>query len=120
MNALIVMKFVFLPLILTLPLRGSQVNNCDSLKDKDLYSCQVQNFSPDFFKKSFDQYLVEYGKTYSSPAEYAKRLDLFTKNYSKILANNLNPNTQYKQSLNQFADLTDKEFHSQYLTGSLE
>lgn len=114
------MKFVFLFSLLSLSLQGTQLKNCNALKDKELYACQVSNFSQDFFKKAFDQYLLEYGKSYPSQVEYNQRLDIFTKNYSKIIANNLNPNTQYKQSLNQFADLTDKEFQSQFLTGSLE
>jgi cathepsin L len=63
---------------------------------------------------TFDHYLKEYNKSYNS-SEYAYRLKIFTQNLNYINLSNNNKSKTYKLGLNNFTDLTHKEFKKQYL-----
>ena len=65
---------------------------------------------------SFDQFKVEYQKSYSKVGEEAYRKTIFLRNLVKIAEHNANPSNTYTQGVNQFTDLTDAEFQALYLT----
>ncbi|CAH1119546.1 unnamed protein product [Phaedon cochleariae] len=57
-------------------------------------------------------------KSYDTPEEEARRLEIFTKNLRAIRAHNekfARGETSYTQGINQFADLTEEEFRQGHL-----
>ena len=62
----------------------------------------------------FQQFVVMYNKVYSSPSEYDVRQSIFCSNYEFIEQHNSRNNINFKVDVNEFADLTDKEFEYMY------
>ena len=65
---------------------------------------------------SFDQFKKDFGKRYIREGEEQYRKGIFMRNVAKIEAHNADPKVTYLRGVNQFADLTDAEFESIYLT----
>lgn len=65
---------------------------------------------------SFEQFKVDYQKSYSKVGEESYRKTIFLRNLIKIAEHNANPSNTYTQGVNQFTDLTDAEFQALYLT----
>ncbi len=74
-------------------------------------SCVVENFTDKFYDQAFNYFKVLFKKKYSDNKEEEMRKEIFVKNYKKVLAHNLNPDSTYKQMVNQFTDLNSKEFN---------
>merc|ERR1719386_539298 len=65
---------------------------------------------------SWDDWKATYEKSYVSNSEHNYRRSVYRKNIALITKNNADPNGNFKMGVNQFADLTAKEFARQYLT----
>lgn len=61
-------------------------------------------------------FLAKYGKTYASKHDVNHRYETFSKNYDKIEDHNAK-SEHFKMAVNKFADLTEEEFHTRYLSG---
>jgi len=64
---------------------------------------------------SFDEYAVQFGKTYISPTERQMRAMIFDTNVKAIAAHNADPSNGYHKGINQFTDLTSNEFRQRFL-----
>jgi len=64
----------------------------------------------------WNQWKIQYGKSYSSAEEEAYRLKIFHENHNLIQAWNSEGHTS-TMAINKFADLTREEFASMYTTG---
>lgn len=70
--------------------------------------------SPETLLK-FAQYQQQFGKTYKTEEEQAKRYNIWLENLNKLpMIRQLNPLAKF--DVNQFSDLTAEEFASQYLS----
>lgn len=82
----------------------------------------LQNIEEDEKFQQFQEYLIKYEKSYDSFEELQKRFKIWKSNYNKIKRFNPTSFTQTGKPLgatfvlNKFADLTEEEFASQYLT----
>jgi len=70
-------------------------------------------------QQAFSDFAAKYGKTYSTPAEYARRLAIFEQNIQMVNQQNaehilIGGNAVF--GITQFMDLTKEEFASTYLT----
>lgn len=74
---------------------------------------QPVEFSPELIAK-FNAWTSQQQKLYSSPSEMKLRLSVFKSNLEKIESINAS-NLGWKAGLNQFSDLSKKEFAAQYL-----
>eukprot|EP00831_Metopus_contortus_P014872 TRINITY_DN1616_c0_g1_i15.p1 TRINITY_DN1616_c0_g1~~TRINITY_DN1616_c0_g1_i15.p1 ORF type:complete len:382 (+),score=63.05 TRINITY_DN1616_c0_g1_i15:245-1390(+) len=63
----------------------------------------------------FKKFTHEYGKLYSNYKERERRRAIFARNYRRIVAFNRQDHS-WKLGVNQFADLSDKEFQELYLS----
>lgn len=63
----------------------------------------------------YEEWLIKHGKVYNALGEKSNRFKIFKNNLRYIDEHNSNPNQTYKLGLNQFADLTNREFRSMYL-----
>jgi len=73
----------------------------------------------DHYKKAFAQFVQDYDRKYSSPAEFSSRYAVFKENLQFIEESNAEyaaGRKSYTVGVNQFADMTSDEFASQYLT----
>jgi len=61
---------------------------------------------------TFEEYMVDFGKKYSSAAEMEKRKVIFARNLAEIVNHN-NGNYTWKKHVNRFADLSKDEFREQ-------
>ncbi|KAF8029591.1 hypothetical protein BT93_E2112 [Corymbia citriodora subsp. variegata] len=57
-----------------------------------------------------EQWMAQYGRTYKDPEEKEKRRAIFKENLLFIEDSNASRNRTFKMGLNQFSDLTNKEF----------
>jgi len=64
----------------------------------------------------FQEWQTTFGKSYSSEEEAAKRLEIFSSNVQYIDAHNSQEGISFTLGVNQFADLTLKEFSAMYLS----
>ena len=62
----------------------------------------------------FQQFMTTYNKVYKSPEEHAQRQAIFCSNYEFIEHHNAQNDESFKVGVNEFADLTDKEFNLMY------
>ncbi|CAI0432668.1 unnamed protein product [Linum tenue] len=60
----------------------------------------------------FEAWIAQYGRVYADAGEKARRFSIFKKNVAFIHHNNKFANKTYKLAVNQFADLTNKEFRA--------
>merc|ERR1711973_36366 len=66
-----------------------------------------------FAKTAFEQYQKDFGKEYSSPKEYIQRKAIFESNLKDIKNHNENKGVNtYTKGINQFTDMTQKEFEA--------
>lgn len=72
-------------------------------------ACLLQFTNSFEFEKQFDQFETKYEKQYSSEQERTKRFQIFHKNLEFIEKHNAG-NHSWKLGMNQFGDLTQKEF----------
>eukprot|EP01105_Mastigella_eilhardi_P021979 TRINITY_DN5377_c0_g1_i1.p1 TRINITY_DN5377_c0_g1~~TRINITY_DN5377_c0_g1_i1.p1 ORF type:complete len:329 (+),score=78.83 TRINITY_DN5377_c0_g1_i1:247-1233(+) len=68
----------------------------------------------DHSKREFERWAAHHGRTYDSTAESSRRFAIFAQNSAWVDSFNAEPHT-FKVALNQFADLTQEEWESQYL-----
>jgi Cathepsin propeptide inhibitor domain (I29) len=66
-------------------------------------------FSPLTIEGQFNQWTQTHNKIYSSQAEKAQRLQIFSENL-KLIEDHNKKNLSYTMKLNKFADLTSEEF----------
>lgn len=71
------------------------------------------NDVPKHVRMIFAKWQMKHGKVYNGPEENDYRLKVFFKNYLRIKAESLTA-VNYKVGLNQFSDLTKKEFLTKY------
>lgn len=74
-------------------------------------------------KEAYSIWCKQFGKLRASPEEHNFRLKNFHKAFEFVQRHNANPKKSHTVALNQFADLTDEEFMSNYgkkFTGSLD
>ncbi|KAG2397100.1 Senescence-specific cysteine protease [Vigna angularis] len=71
--------------------------SCRTLQDVTMY-------------EKHEEWMARYGKWYKDPQEREKRFKIFKENVNYIEAFNSAANKPYKLAINQFADLTNKEF----------
>jgi C1A family cysteine protease len=67
-----------------------------------------------FVKPIFEKWATKHGKNYSTVAEKTFRLEVFVKNYSKMIRINKSGKS-YKAGINKFSDLTKEEFEAKYM-----
>jgi C1A family cysteine protease len=77
-----------------------------------LYNQQTDSAAP----YSFEQYKVDYQKSYARVGEEEYRKTIFLRNLVKIAEHNANKANTYEIGINQFTDLTNAEFQAIYLT----
>jgi len=65
-------------------------------------------------QQAFQDFVVKYKRSYDGALNFFKRFEIFQENYRFIQAHNAGDHS-YTVGINQFADLTDKEFADQYL-----
>ena len=70
---------------------------------------------PAHIEAAFETWQSQYSRLYSSPAERKFRLEVFYKNYLKIKAIET-MSVSFKVGLNKFADVSEEEYRSKYLT----
>lgn len=73
-----------------------------------------------FIATSFFNWTVQYNKTYSSDAERFYRESIYDRNLFDINEHNANGQFTWSKNLNQFADLTGREFKNLYVTGGYQ
>ena len=80
-----------------------------------LYNVQENdaNTVPPHIRAIFAKWQMKHGKVYNSPSENDYRLKVFFKNYLETKAESLTA-VNYTVGLNQFSDLTKKEFLTKY------
>lgn len=61
------------------------------------------------------QWMSRFHRVYSDNSEQASRFEIFKKNLEFIETFNMNTNITFKLDVNQFSDLTDKEFLAKYM-----
>jgi len=62
----------------------------------------------------FTQFVKQHGKAYEGPTEFFYRYNIFKTNLDYILRHESNPARTFTLGMNQFGDLTNQEFVSQY------
>ncbi|KAG5149847.1 hypothetical protein JHK82_016728 [Glycine max] len=87
---------ISLAMLLCMTFLAFQVT-CRTLQDASMY-------------ERHEQWMTRYGKVYKDPQEREKRFRVFKENVNYIEAFNNAANKSYKLGINQFADLTNKEF----------
>lgn len=70
--------------------------------------------------KTHEQWMKDFGRTYADDVEKEKRFKIFAKNLEYIENFNRAGNETYELGLNQFSDLTKKEFASSYTCANLK
>ncbi|KAL0652212.1 hypothetical protein Bca4012_094903 [Brassica carinata] len=61
------------------------------------------------------QWMSRFHRVYSDISEQASRFEIFKKNLEFVETFNMNTNITFKLDVNQFSDLTDKEFLAKYM-----
>lgn len=82
----------------------------------------VNGYTYDYTKKDtskFDAYLKEFGKSYGKH-EYWRRFDIFNENMEYIKTSNSDTSKSYKLGINNFTDMTHKEFSKKYLNFKID
>lgn len=67
----------------------------------------------------YESWLVKHGKAYNAIGEKEKRFEIFKDNLKFIDEHN-SVDRQYKVGLNRFADLTNEEYRSKFVSGRLD
>ncbi|KAF7142731.1 hypothetical protein RHSIM_Rhsim05G0087200 [Rhododendron simsii] len=67
----------------------------------------------------YENWLVGHGKTYNAAGEKERRFEIFKDNLRFIEEHN-SVNRSYKVGLNRFADLTNEEYRSMFLSGTMK
>lgn len=65
--------------------------------------------SPSEVKQAFEEFIAKYGRKYATPAEEAKRFEIFENNYNFIKSENAR-GRPYTLVVNEFADQSSEEF----------
>lgn len=73
-------------------------------------ACASQTIAPHLLLASFEAWLLQYPRSYSSSAEYLLRFHTFSDNLLHIHRHNQLPNSSYRLGLNQFSDLSSLQF----------
>jgi C1A family cysteine protease len=69
------------------------------------------------FQNAFMEFIADYQKSYFNSWEFENRYLIFKDNYQKVADHNLNADMiGFTLKINQFGDLSQKEFKAQYLT----
>lgn len=63
---------------------------------------------------SFDKYTVDFGKKYPSEIEKAYRKGIFEQSLDKAMLHNKDSSKTWKMAINQFSDMTAKEFSNSH------
>jgi C1A family cysteine protease len=79
-------------------------------------SLVLLNMKPHHHESEFQQWKAAHGKVYDSKFEEKYRETVFNQNVAKINAHNADKTQTHQVGVNQFTDLTQEEFVSQYLT----
>jgi len=58
----------------------------------------------------YEQYLVDFGKSYEDPAEYAAHKAVFEVKKAQVLAHNADRTQTWTMGINKFSDMTQSEF----------
>jgi len=66
--------------------------------------------------QTFNEWSLQLGREYFSPAEKNFRLNVFVVNLDRIQRHNRDKTKAYSMAVNHLADLTDEEFSKQYLS----
>jgi KDEL-tailed cysteine endopeptidase len=77
-------------------------------------TAQAKTHCPAKVVELFIQWSRDHGKTYNTPQEKLFRLGIFYMNYLKVEAHNSKNDMSYKTGLNQFSDMTEKEFVTKF------
>merc|ERR1712121_301787 len=67
-----------------------------------------------FYVQKFQEFKKEFDKSYETPEEELKRFNIFKDSYRQVEEHN-RQQLPYTRAVNQFSDLTQKEFQSTYL-----
>ncbi|KAK7262619.1 hypothetical protein RJT34_30194 [Clitoria ternatea] len=70
-----------------------------------------------FLTERHEKWMVQYGKIYKDEAEKEKRFQIFNKNVEFIESFNAAGDKSFNLSINQFADLDNKEFEALLING---
>ncbi|CAL5183559.1 unnamed protein product [Lathyrus oleraceus] len=83
-----------------------------------LWACPYATMSRTLYESSVveahQQWMIEYGRTYTNSYEMEKRFQIFKNNLEYIENFNNAGNKSYSLGLNQFSDLTTEEFMASY------
>lgn len=71
---------------------------------------ETKNHCPAKVIKMFEEWSRDQGKTYKTPQEKIFRLGVFYLNYLKIAKHNTENKFSFERGLNQFSDMTEREF----------
>ena len=63
------------------------------------------------YKREFEAYKQDYGKVYNNPIEDLQRFVTFSNNLKAIERHNNKSQVNWKKGINQFTDMTNKEFN---------
>jgi len=80
-----------------------------------LVLCAAAVRAPTKLEADFEDFIVKYGRVYATQAEHQKRFEIFKENAAKNeWKNSLKTGATY--GVNKFADLSEEEFRTKYLT----
>merc|ERR1711997_717417 len=77
-----------------------------------LASCCCGAVPSSSYKSQFEAFEKDFGKSYKDSAERLTRFSIFVKNLRDIERHNRTPGQKWKKTVNEFADMTQKEFTS--------
>ena len=80
-----------------------------------LYNAPTNNVKSSDVESAFNKWMMKHGKSYGNQSDKSYRLEVFSKNMSKVQKHSNNTKATYKLGLNKFADLTSQEFKKKYL-----
>ena len=68
-------------------------------------------------EEQFERFKQKFGKEYSSAAEERLRFEIFSANAAAVEGHNAARSSSYTRGINQFSDLTQKEWEAAFLGG---
>ena len=72
---------------------------------------------------AFAEFMGKYGRSYGTFDEHMEKFDVFAKNYRDVKQHNQlfeQGEVTWQKAINQFADMTQEEFHQTYLSAMLK
>ena len=80
-----------------------------------VFGAMARGIADEPMSRRHEQWMAQYGRVYEDAEEKQRRFQIFKDNYEYIETVNRAGDRKYKLGLNQFADMTNKEFKASHL-----